>query len=731
MSVIQSIQEKYAKLMAIIIALALIIFVVMLAFENGGNLFRGGNTTSVGKVNGESIDYAAFSKKVDQAERSMEQQGYGLTGDMLQQQAVESAWQQEISQTILDEETGKLGITVGKKELGDMLYGANPPEFLKQQFTDPATGAFNAQLAKTQMDQLLKNTKGNADQMRTREEIIAYINYLQSNRVREKYESLFTNSVNTPKWFIEKENADRSQIASIALVRENYSAINDSTVKVTDEDIKNYITKHKDEEEFKQQVNRSIAYVAFSALPTADDSAAARTKVLDLRAQFDSAHDIKSFLYSQGVQNYYDGHINGSLIQIPVKDSIFKVGVGGIYGPYTDGGNYSLAKIMGVRTQPDTVKFRHILVSTTEVDPKTRQPYPVRDSATARKRADSIMTAIANGSNFDTLAVKLSDDRGKNDQTTGAYTGGIYDDVTAGRMVSEVNDFIFGYPVGKKAVVESEFGFHYIEILSQKGSSSAYKIAYIHRPIEVSEATEAAASNEANQFAGDSRDQKSFDANAEKLKAKGINKNIAADITPTAYNIQGLGSSRSFVKKIYKADLGDVLDPEKVGDNYVVAVVTEINKEGLVSPAKARMRVESILRNKKIAEKLKQKIGTPASLEAAAATLGGKQIEVVDSIRMTGVQIPGPAQTLQYESKVLGASFNPANKGKLAVIEGSSAIYVVRVDNISATPLADANVEEQRKTKDIQGKQQQAQFRNPIDILRRIATIKDRRSEFF
>ena len=36
MSVIQKIQEKYAKLMAVIIAVALLTFVVMLAFENGG-----------------------------------------------------------------------------------------------------------------------------------------------------------------------------------------------------------------------------------------------------------------------------------------------------------------------------------------------------------------------------------------------------------------------------------------------------------------------------------------------------------------------------------------------------------------------------------------------------------------------------------------------------------------------------------------------------------------------
>ena len=96
------------------------------------------------------------------------------------------------------------------------------------------------------------------------------------------------------------------------------------------------------------------------------------------------------------------------------------------------------------------------------------------------------------GSPFDSLA-KLSDDdpEGENPQR-GKYKGGIYDGVTAGGMVPEFNDFIFGNPVGTKGVVKTEFGYHYIEILSQKGGSPAYKIAYLALPIEASQETDAA-----------------------------------------------------------------------------------------------------------------------------------------------------------------------------------------------------------------------------------------------
>jgi len=75
MSVIQKIQEKYAKLMAIIIAIALLTFVVMLAFENGGTLFRG-QEDIVGTIDGKKIRGLEFSKVIDQQEAAMERQGY-------------------------------------------------------------------------------------------------------------------------------------------------------------------------------------------------------------------------------------------------------------------------------------------------------------------------------------------------------------------------------------------------------------------------------------------------------------------------------------------------------------------------------------------------------------------------------------------------------------------------------------------------------------------------------
>ncbi|MFC0774224.1 peptidylprolyl isomerase [Terrimonas alba] len=713
MSVIQKIQDKYAKLMAVIIAVALLTFVVMLAFENGGTLFRG-NVTNIGSINGEKIDAIAFSKKIDQQEASMEQQGYP-SGATTRQMAIDNAWNQELGRIVMTTELDKLGMQIGKKELGDILYGENAPQDLKQQFTDPKTGVYNPQLAKQQIDQMLKSKQVSAEQ---KAGFNSYVDQLEFMRLNEKYNSLLTNSTNFPKWLVEKQNADNSQLANISFARQFYTSIPDSSIRISDSEIQDYIDKHK--KEFKQEENRSISYVAFSALPTAADTNATRDRLLALKPELDSTKDLKQFLENQGVRNYYDGYINGKNIQIPVKDSIFKIPVGTVYGPYIDGGSFSLAKLVGVRTQPDTVKLRHILVATIQRDPQSGQTIPVRDSATAKKLIDSIQTAIASGSIFDTVAAKVSDDPGSKDK------GGVYENVTAGGMVPGFNDFIFGNPVGTKGVVKTEFGYHYIEILSQKGGSPAYKIAYLALPIEASQETDAAASNAATLFAGDSRDQKSFDANAEKLKAKGINKAFATEITPNAYQVIGLGVSRQFVKSIYDAKLGEVLQPERVGENYVVALVTEVNKKGTQSAAKARPLVEPLLRNHKKAEQIQKKLGAITSLEDAAAKLGGATIETADSVRMSGTQ----ASLVASEPKVIGAAFNPANKGKVVpqAIEGTSGVYVVRVNSVSATAIADANVAEQRKSR-----YQQAKMRGgyPQQVLMEAADIKDNRSKIY
>jgi peptidyl-prolyl cis-trans isomerase D len=711
MSVIQTIRDKGAKISVIFIALALLGFILTDYFSGKArSAGRGSGSTSIGSVNGTKIDMEQFQKDVDGAEDMMKQQGYPQ-GAATTQQAVEQSWNQSVNRILLTAEFDKLGMQISKKELGDILYGPNAPEDLKKQFADEATGQYNPIKAKQAIDNMLKDKKTPAAQ---KDQFSSYINQLEQQRKSEKYNSMLTNSSNVPRWFVEKQNADNSQLAKISLVREPYSSIPDSAVKIEEKDIANYISKHKDD--YKQEESRSISYVTFSASPNAADSAAARNKLLAIKPELDSTKDIEQLLASQGAGSYYNGYINGKSIQIAGKDSIFRTPVGSTYGPYLDGPSYVVAKMMGVRQMPDTVKVRHILVATVQRDPQSGQFYPVRDSLVAKKLIDSIQTAIRSGSNFDSVCAKLSDDGTKD-------KGGVYENVYSGQMTAPFNDFIFLNPVGSKGIVKTEYGYHYIEVLSQKGNGPGYKIAYLPTEIIASQETDNTALNKANLFAGDSRDQKSFDDTYEKtLKPQGILKGIGMNIGPNDPQVQGL-VSRTFVKDIYSAKKGEVLKPERIGNDYVVAVVTEVLSEGTKSVSSARLSIEPLLRNQKKAEMLKKKIGKITTLEAAAAVLG-KPIETIDSIRMS----LKTTSALGYEPKVTGAAFNLSNKGRVVpeALDGINGVYVVRVDNVSATPVTDGNVADQRKALYQQAKQSAA---NPLNALRSSATIKDKRAD--
>ena len=120
------------------------------------------------------------------------------------------------------------------------------------------------------------------------------------------------------------------------------------------------------------------------------------------------------------------------------------------------------------------------------------------------------------------------------------------------------------------------------------------------------------------------------------------------------------------------------------------------------------------------------------TLEAVAAAFGGKPIETIDSLRMRE-QTTNAARGISTEPKLIGASFNPANTGKVVpqLIEGRSGVYAIRVDNVTATAVANANVAEMRKTK-YQTEKQMSMYRTtPIQVLRDAATIKDKRIDFF
>ena len=714
MSVIQSIRDKYARWAVVAIALSLLGFIMMDAFASRTSLFSG-NSTTLGRINDQKIDVQDFERKIKAEEEGMKKQGYA--GNETRYQAIENVWNMEVEKGLMNDEFEKLGLGVSDKELNNFLFGPNPPEDIKRGFTDPNTGVFNLQAADQYFKRLSKTgTPEEKEQMRQ------YLAQIEYQRMTEKYASLLGTSLYFPKWFIEKQNADNSQMAKVSFVNIPYSTIADSAIKISDDEIKKYMAAHKDDFE-QEEETRSISYVSFNAAPSASDSAAVQKDLVELKSEFATTKDEAAFLARNGNAITNSIYAPQAQIQVPAKDSIFLLPNGGVYGPYLDQNTYVLAKKIDSKVLPDSVKCRHILIATN--NPQTGQA--IMPDSVAKLRVDSIEAAIRLGANFDTLETKYSTDQAAH-KDKGVMTFSSMQIQSEGFAKPFAQFILFDGKPGDKKTVKTDFGWHYIEILEQKNPQPHHKVAYLSKPIIPSSETDEAAQNAANLFAGDSRDAKTFNDKYEKnIRPKGINRLVATDIKPNDYNIQGLGVSRQFVKAVFNADKGDVLQPERVGDNYVVALVTDVNEKGTMNVTKARTVAEPVLRNEKKAAQIKQKLGKITALEAASASIG-LPVQTADSVRFNG----GSNPVLGYEVKVIGAAFNPNNKNKVVpeALQGQSGVYVLRVDNVTTTPVEIANLEEQRKMLQMQARQAM-QYRSPLLALRKAATIKDNRAKFY
>jgi peptidyl-prolyl cis-trans isomerase D len=382
MSIIQNIRDKGAWIIFTIIVIALVAFVLQDGIGKQGNT----SITDLGKVNGVSINKIDFEEKLD-----IQVQNYASQG-VKREQIIGFLWNQEVDRILYKTEENKLGISVGTKELSDVLFGTESP--FKQEFTDPATGEFKVNDAKQAIAQLKKGK--NQEQIKNIEKM--YIEPSIENRLRNKYQALIVKGVQVPSWMVQKQYAESNSIANINIVGIPYTSISDSTIKVTDDEIASYIKDNAAAFQV-EEASKNISYVGFSAAPTSADSASVLNTVNALKAEFQAAPDAAVFLNKAGSDlPFYNSYISGKSLQVPNKEAIIASGVGNVYGPYIDGKNYTVAKVIGIKQWPDSASVRHILIATAGQNGQI-----IRDDSAAKKLIDSIKLAIAGGASFDAM----------------------------------------------------------------------------------------------------------------------------------------------------------------------------------------------------------------------------------------------------------------------------------------------------------------------------------------
>jgi peptidyl-prolyl cis-trans isomerase D len=694
MSIIQNIRERGAWIIFGIIAIALIAFILQ---DGVGRKGRGTDILTLGKVNGEVINKIEFEEKVD-----IQVQNYAAQG-VKREQMIGYLWNQEVDRLLYKTESKKLGISIGVKELSDVLFGEESP--FKQEFTDKTTGVFKVNDAKNAIAQIKKGK--NKDQINQIEKF--YIEPAVENRMRNKYQALIVKGVQFPKWLADKQFAESNSIASINYIQVPYSSIADSTIKVSNDDIAAYLKENEPAYQV-EETTRTIGFVGFSAAPTAADSLTAKNEILALKEGFKTTADAAAFLNKAGTEiPFYNSFISKNRLQIPQKDSIFNVGVGNVYGPYVDGKNYTIAKLLGAKQWPDSASVRHILIATT--NPQNGQQ--IKEDSSAKKLVDSISAAIRGGASFEAMCEKYSDDGGSKPKA------GVYEMFPQAQMVPAFNDFSFDNNVGTRGIVKTEFGYHYIEILKQTPRNTAYKIAYLSKAINPSNETINAASTAAAQFAATSKDVKSFNENAVKAGKQVL---PATGIKANDFEVQGVGPNRQIVRWVYEKNINEVSEPFEVADNYMVAVITGEEKAGLLGVDAARSQVEGIIRDQKKAEKIKATLkgNNLESIAASAKTI----IQKADSLNFNYSMIAG----LGNEPKLVGAAFNKALVNKVsAPVAGNAGVYVVSINNIAAKQ---AQQDINTYKEELLNRTRSVLFRSNL-ALKKIAKIEDNRAKLY
>lgn len=706
MSVIQTIREKYATLMVVVVCVSLVAFLLMDALVGPKSFFH--QNTEVGEVNGEGLDYRDFSNEVQNAENMYRLQHPGVTiTDDVRHQLREQVWNKFLQDQLLGAEYQKLGIGFSSQELSDltMTMDADPQIKGIQAFQNPQTGQFDPNRVAAFIQQLRSANQSDPQVQQQRAQWMQLQEFIETSSMARKFSSLITQALIIPPWLAKEKEADKNSYATLNYVSVAYSTIPDSSIKLTDNELQNYLSAHS--AMYQQQASRSIEYVAFDAIPSAKDTASIMKGINSLKAQMDtlSVEEVPGFISRNSESKFYDGYIPGSMIQSSVKDSLLSLPVGKVMGPYFDQGTVAYAEMLGKKSMPDTVDVQQLLIST--------QLYP---DSIAKKRIDSIQTAVKSGASFVAMVAEFSD---------GSKEKGGELTITPGNpnIPQEFNDFVFNHKTGDMGVVHTQYGYHLIKIIDQKNFENAYKIAYLTQSMDPSQETDNSTFSAASQFAGNNRTRAAFEKSSN--GQHGISKKVAANILPTAYDIQGIGAARELIQWAFKAKVGDVSDVFSLGNNYVIAVLTGIKDKGTAKLSDVKPQIEALVRRQKKGNEVAAKM-QGSSLEAIAKNVNDS-IAQAQHINFMTPFIPDAG----YEPKVVGAAFNPALKGgKLSSpVYGNNGVYVIKVDSVTNETPANGDFAQDIKQQEMMLQQQVGQ--QIFEVLKKNADIEDHRLKFF
>ncbi|NBQ47400.1 MAG: hypothetical protein EBU33_02955, partial [Sphingobacteriia bacterium] len=497
-SVLEKIRRRTGLLVGIV-GLALVIFILESLLGSGASIFGNDEMSAAGYINGKKVDRNEFIMRLENQLNNYRQRNQGREiDDAARSQAVETVWQQYIIDQVMKPEFEKIGLAVGENELYEYVV-VNPAQVIVQNLTDPNTNRVNEQFSRPDgsldpnkwKQAVLSVTGENEMAVRSMEEQV------KSTRYFEKFRNLVSKSLYVTKAEAKHKGELEQVHLNVSYVGRSFDEIKDSLVSPTDAEIEKYFNEHT-YFYYNQETSRRVEYVTYNVLPTEADVAQVEKEALRVAAEMKgktTAED--SSIMMQENENAQVIISDFTRKNMPVRDSsVYKGSAGTVYGPYNEGAYFKVYKLTAINSVADSARVRHILVGIS--DPQTNQPK--RSMPRAKIEADSVLALLKKKAvNFDSLVVRYSDDLGS--KTNGGDYG--WFDENKGFVQAFKDAGLMGTK-GNISVVETQFGYHIIEVLDvSKARHNSYKIAQVMKLIAPSEETTQSIFAKANQFAGE------------------------------------------------------------------------------------------------------------------------------------------------------------------------------------------------------------------------------------
>lgn len=670
-----------------------------------GTPFWARHQNQVGNINGQAIDYNEFNQQVDQTTEMYRQQMGGELNPQMKTWAVEQVWTQYLNRELLHAEIDKIGLTVGRAELNELVSGPNPSMQIIQAFSNPQTGQFDP----GQLNMFISQVSTLAPNHEASIQWNALLENVVTDQLSAKYNNLVNNSVYVTSLEAQDEYVQRNKVANFNYALLDYANIHDDAITLTDADYKNYYDQNRklfvNEEE-----TRSLQFVEFDASPVAQDSARVLEQIQSLAAQLSESTADSLFAAVNSDNLYPYIYFRQGALSPALDTLLFTAPVGSVVGPVLSNGMYEIAKVVDSRISPDSVKASHILLD----------PLMEGGLDQAQAKADSIRTLIRSGESLAGLAIQYSVDEGSK------INGGELGTFPRGAMVPEFENAVFDAKTGDVIIVNSQFGVHIVRIENQIGSSRVVKAAIIDKLITSGKETIDAAYAQANSFfTGIQNDDLEGLAGSQ-----GVQLRDAEHLNARATMLGQTMVKRELIRWAFEAKSGEVSDriyESEDNSKYIIAKVVDVRPEGQLPLSAVKDQITVPVRNMVKANELvaqaTEAVSAGGNLEAIAQRLGVTSA-LAENVTMSNPIIPSVAMEPAVVGTVFGAEVNQPSKP----VKGNQGVYVVEVVGF-VNPEVPADLSEQKQVM-AQGHAQRV-WSLMFRALTEKAKVVDNRARFF